>query len=336
MTALCSAPTGLRSCPNAASTPEGMCEWHGRPVPPAQPARARFYAGAPEPSWLTGLGLLGTPELADGLALFVSFARLSRLADPADWFRETRQDRLYDGLPVIPWALDSGAYMEVTRHGRWRISAAEYAESVAWIDNGVGGMEWAAPQDKMCEREALAATGETVDQHQGWTVDNYVELVELWPSLSYRPCPFVPVVQGRTPAERARCVRMYAAAGVDLTDGRLVGVGSVCRLQSTPAIVEAARGLAELGIIRTHYFGMKREGLRQVAGAGLPIASADSMAWSLDALHAPALPGHSHQHCVSCPDYMRAWWAETVRQLVDVEQCAGVTPAAEQLSLWSA
>ena len=55
----------------------------------------------------------------------------------------------------------------------------------------IGGLEWAAPMDWMCEPFMLAKTGLTVAEHQARTVANYLELRSLAPEL-----PFVPVLQG--------------------------------------------------------------------------------------------------------------------------------------------
>lgn len=70
---------------------------------------------------------------------------------------------------------------------------------------------------------------------------------------------------------------MYKAAGIDLRDEPLVGLGSVCRRQSTDEIAVLVQRLHGLGL-RLHGFGVKTEGLRRY---GKQLASADSMAWSL-------------------------------------------------------
>src|SRR6185437_11500360 len=70
---------------------------------------------------------------------------------------------------------------------------------------------------------------------------------------------------------------MYTTAGLDLTRERLVGLGSVCRRQSTDEIAAIVMRLYHLGL-RLHGFGVKTEGLRRY---GRYLASADSMAWSL-------------------------------------------------------
>ena len=108
-------------------------------------------------------------------------------------------------------ALDSGGFTEISKHGRWTITPAEYIAAVRRYRDEIGGLDWAAPQDWMCEPEQLAMTGLTVEEHQRRTVDNLVELRDLAPDL-----PIVPVVQGWTIGSHLRCVEMYAAAGADL------------------------------------------------------------------------------------------------------------------------
>ena len=115
------------------------------------------YTGASEPSWI---GHAGVP-------LFVSHRRLARLRR---------------SLPkaVAPWALDSGAFSELSKISGWQTSPREYVDAVVRYDQQIGKLEWASPQDMMCEREMLQRTGLTVIDHQRHTVDNYIELCDLW------------------------------------------------------------------------------------------------------------------------------------------------------------
>jgi hypothetical protein len=48
--------------------------------------------------------------------------------------------------------------------------------------------------------------------------------------------PYIPVLQGWTLQDYLRCIELYQAAGVNLTEAPIVGVGSVCRRQSTAEI----------------------------------------------------------------------------------------------------
>lgn len=98
---------------------------------------------------------------------------------------------------------------------------------------------------------------------------------------------------------------MYAAAGVDLGAEPLVGLGSVCRLQSTTKIVAIVTEFASRGW-NLHGFGVKTKGLAQIGGL---LRSADSMAWSRAAMKLPPLPGHEvrHKNCANCPEFALMW-----------------------------
>ena len=145
----------------------------------------------------------------------------------------------------------------------------------------------------------LARTGLSVTEHQHRTVENYLALRQLAPSL-----PFIPVVQGWRLPDYLACVDLYASAGVDLAALPRVGLGSVCRRQSTAEIAVIVTILAARGL-RLHGFGIKTSGLRLY---GHLLASADSMAWSYAARRAPALPGCTgHRNCANCLTYATAW-----------------------------
>src|SRR5690606_3699977 len=178
------------------------------------------------------------------------------------------------------WALDSGGFTELAMHGRWTVSAAQYAAEARRFRDEIGRMEWAAPQDWMCEPWMLARTGLSVAEHQRRTVDNLLELRALAPDL-----PWVPVLQGWALGDYLRHVEMYDRASVDLRAEPLVGLGSVCRRQGMAEAERIVRALAGLGL-RLHGFGVKLTGMRRFADA---LVSADSMAWSFDARRRPPL-----------------------------------------------
>lgn len=218
-----------------------------------------FYLGTHEPAWLSRVGI----------PLFVSHRRLAR----------------YRQLPVArcQWALDSGAFSELRMHGRWMLAPEAYVAAVRRYQDEITHLAWAAPQDWMCEPFIVARTGLSVREHQRRTVASVLELRALAPEL-----PIIPVVQGWTLDDYLACVGMYATAGVDLTKEYLVGLGSVCRRQSTEEIAAIVVRLHGLGL-RLHGFGVKTEGLRLY---GAYLASADSMAWSLRGRH---VRGCSHR-----------------------------------------
>ena len=234
--------------------------------------RLMFWLGTHETSWLAKAGV----------PLFVARQRL-----------EPRRT-----LPraAAPWALDSGAFTEITRHGEWAMTARDYAALVRRFRDQIGQFAWAAPQDWMCEPAAIERTGLSVTVHQAKTVANYLELRTVAADL-----PFVPVLQGWTRDDYQRCCDMYAAAGVDLEAEPVVGLGSVCRRQDTAAAAEIVRSLTPL---RLHGFGVKITGLRKY---GQYLTSADSLAWSYNARKNPPMTGCTHGSCANCLQWANRW-----------------------------
>jgi hypothetical protein len=251
---------------------------------------ATFLLGTHQPGWL---GHARVP-------LFVCDTRL----------------RVYKTLPqaAAPWALDSGGFMMLKKHGRWTITPAEYVARVRRYRDDIGRLMWCAPQDWMCEPQIICGgrvgpdyyvgTHLSVQEHQHRTIDNLAQLREMAPDL-----PFIPVLQGYTLPEYERCADLYAAAGIDLTAEPLVGLGSVCRRQATREVHTIVTALHARGITRLHGFGVKTLGL---ARYGHLLTSADSLAWSLDARRlrrpSPWCTGHrTAKNCASCLPYALAW-----------------------------
>jgi hypothetical protein len=238
-----------------------------------------FYLGTHEPSWLTWARF----------PLFVSHRRLCR----------------YRRLPVARyrWALDSGAFSELSAFGRWTLAPEAYVAAVRRYRHSIGRLAWAAPQDWMCEPAMLTRTGLSVLEHQRRTLTNFLQLRQLAPDL-----PFIPVIQGWQADDYLRCVEWYGQAGVDLTAEPLVGLGSVCRRQHTPEIAAIVTSLYERGL-RLHGFGVKTDGLRRY---GQYLASADSMAWSF---RGRFVLGCRHREPgqrvpvseANCPQFARQW-----------------------------
>lgn len=208
-------------------------------------------------------------------------------------------------LPVAagPWVLDSGGYSELSMFGRWMTPTDEYVEAIGRYGDEIGHLEWAAPQDWMCEPWITAKTGLSVEEHQQRTVDNYLEMVAQ--------APVIAVLQGWTIGDYDRHVAMYDQAGIDLRTLPIVGLGSVCRRGATHEIVRLVERFTRDGI-QLHGFGIKRDALRK---AGWLFASSDSMAWSYTARHRPALDGCTHRACANCLRYALRWRLETLRAL---------------------
>jgi hypothetical protein len=242
-----------------------------------------FYLGSHQPHWL---------ETA-GVPLFVSHRRLAG--------RKTLPRARTD------WALDSGGFSELSLYGQWRTTPEEYVTAVRRYDDEIGNLNWAAPQDWMCEPFMLAKTGLSIKEHQTRTVLNFAQLQELWYSTTENESPFMPVLQGWTRDDYLRCADIYAQQGIDLCDYPLVGLGSVCRRQATAeigSIVAAVRHAIDPEL-PLHGFGVKLRGLQAY---GHMLESADSMAWSFDARRSTPLPGCSgHKNCANCLTYALAW-----------------------------
>lgn len=264
-------------------------------------SRPVFYLGTHQPSWLW------TDVLPRDVDLFVSHRRL-------DGHRPRRSTY----PPAVRWwALDSGGFTELQKFGRWQTSPTEYVAAVRRYDNEIGNLQWAAPQDWMCEPAVIhgapgfAGTGLSVVEHQRRTVANFIELQDLWYAEDDRESPFMPVLQGYTLSEYLFCWDLYSSCGIDLANYPVVGVGSVCRRQDTDeigAIMTALRARdPELPI---HGFGVKTEGIRRY---GQHMSSTDSMSWSACARHdqrpMDACIGGSHINCANCPRYAASWRA---------------------------
>jgi hypothetical protein len=230
----------------------------------------QFFLGCPNPVWLS--------RIRDA-PLFVSNTRLKKRKS----------------LPRAAgvWALDSGGFTELQRRGRWTVSIHEYIQAVRRYRDEIGGLQWCAPMDWMCEPiiinggyangQHFVGTHLSIEEHQHRTVANYLELCNKAPDL-----PVIPVLQGWECDDYLRCVEMYLAADIDLMAEQLVGLGTVCRRQGTKEAVGIIATLAGLGI-KLHGFGFKLTGLKKAAHM---LESADSMSWSYAGRRTPDPTGH--------------------------------------------
>lgn len=256
-----------------------------------------FYLGTHQPHWCRTAPI--------DIPLFISHKTLGEVKNVC---------RLRPpGLHRRHLAVDSGAFSELEKHGRFLTPPAQYVEALIRYDTELTDLDWAAPQDHMCEPFILAKTGGSVRSHQEATVANFLELQEMWPTSGHGDCPIMPVVQGWSVDDYHRCVDLYESAGVWLaTDYPVVGVGSVCRRQGMAVAGDIFRTLAERDL-PLHGFGVKVTGLRRF---GRWLTTADSMAWSFGARHEPPLPGCAHGktgagNCANCLIYARLWYRST-------------------------
>lgn len=178
-------------------------------------------------------------------------------------------------LGVGEWIMDSGAFTELSMHGRYRKSVEDYAKSIhRWSHDKT--LTAVVAQDYMCERFILDKTGLTIDEHQRRTIGRYVQLRAL---VGFTHV--MPVLQGYAVADYTRHIQMY---GDLLPHGHYVGVGSVCKrnvdidaIQDILTAIKFSRPDLKL-----HGFGLKTTALTSRVVRGC-LHSADSMAWSFAA-----------------------------------------------------
>jgi hypothetical protein len=249
-----------------------------------------FYLGTHEPFWLKNL---------PGVPLFISRNRLVRLSNrKRSWPKACTR-----------WALDSGGFTELSTHGRWTVPPATYIAEIRRARDEVGGLDWAAPQDWMCEPWIVAKTGLSVEEHQRRTVSNFLMLRDMGPDL-----PIIPVLQGWEADDYKRCADLYSKHGVDLTQQQTVGLGSVCRRQGTRDAVSIVEAVLSWAPLKLHGFGFKQQGAEL---AKKTLFSSDSMAWSRDARWLPPMEGCTHKSCVNCSKWALRWRDRLLAKLAD-------------------
>jgi hypothetical protein len=205
--------------------------------------------------------------------------------------------------------LDSGGFTELSTYGEWRTSPEEYILRARTYAREIGNLDFAAPQDWMCEPWILAKTGKTIAEHQRLTIENFLALrsAEPW---------FIPVLQGFYRNDYLRHWEAYERAGVHLEDEPLVGLGTVCRRQDTAAAMTIVMTLQPL---RLHGFGIKVGGLYRY---GHLLASSDSMAWSVGGRYRkPDLHiGCTRKACANCSEYALVWRDQVLAGVESNEQ----------------
>lgn len=218
---------------------------------PAGSSALRFYVGLHQPGDARHFG-----------RACISINRLRRRRKPVD-------------CPDV--LLDSGAFTELARHGRYRHSVGDYAGEIRRLhDARIVNISAAVAQDYMCEPSMLAKTGLTIRDHQRLTIERYDAL-----QACGIPVPIMPVLQGSEPLDYVDHLYQYR----DRLEPRMwVGVGSVCKRQGDPrAIVAVLQAiLTERPDLRLHGFGVKTTSLRHPVVREC-LFSADSMAWSFAA-----------------------------------------------------
>jgi len=112
-------------------------------------------------------------------------------------------------------------------------------------------------------------------------------------------------LQGWTLDDYKRHVDLYDNHGIELQKLKTVGVGSVCRRQSTKEVAKIIHTLYNFKL-RLHGFGFKLGGLALV---GDQLASSDSLAWSFGArrMQKRWCKTGNHKNCANCIEYALFW-----------------------------
>lgn len=193
---------------------------------------------------------------------------------PRNFINVNRLRKRKGDFEVGDWIMDSGAFTEISEHGKWRSTAADYATQIErW--RRCGNLQAAVAQDMMCEPFILEKTGLTTQTHQAITIERYLALRDM------TDVPIMPVIQGYNQRDYIAHLAQY---GTILEPGAWVGVGSVCKRNTDPRIIEYILcGIkAHRPDLRLHGFGLKISALKHHPIRQL-LYSADSMAWSYHA-----------------------------------------------------
>ena len=236
---------------------------------------------------------LGTHVLSHldktSVPLFVSFRQL----------RKRKKKPFNRNEPIYA---DSGGFSELSLYGKWTITPEEYISELKRLKDLGLTFGWVAPQDYMCEPIMLEKTGLTIEEHQRRTVQNVIELRKLTDDIH-----IIPVLQGQTIEDYYNHFEMYEAAGFNLREEAVVGIGSVCRREATKEIEHIVKSLYNKGL-KLHGFGVKTNGLKRYSQY---LASSDSLAWSYGARMAKnpceSCASRNVKNCANCLLYALKW-----------------------------
>lgn len=187
----------------------------------------------------------------------------------------SRLRRRKSNFQVGDWILDGEGFSTIAKYGGYPNPVEEYAEHIRRWKN-CGNLLAAVTQDYMCEPWMLAKTGLTVSDHQRLTIERYDALLRCETG-----CYILPVLQGYSPEEYVEHIRQY---GERLAPGAWVGVGSICKRNSSPCLIlDVLIAIkTERPDLRLHGFGLKTTALAHGTIRAL-LETADSMAWSFAA-----------------------------------------------------
>jgi hypothetical protein len=174
---------------------------------------------------------------------------------------------------VNDWILDSGAFSQINAKGKFIMSPGQYASQIQrWAR--CGNLVGAVCQDWMCEPFILERTRKTIREHQELTTESYAQLSLRCPEIY-----ILPVLQGYSARDYTEHINWY---GKLLLPGAWVGIGSVCKRNARPGVIEdilvAIKSVRP--DLRLHGFGVKLSALKNGTVRSL-LESSDSMAWSV-------------------------------------------------------
>lgn len=202
-------------------------------------------------------------------------------------------------------AIDSGGFTELKMFGGWKTTPMEYVEDLKRLQNLGLEISWASPQDWMVEEIMLKKTGLTVKEHQKRTVENLIKLRSLTKEIH-----FIPVLQGQTINDYFNHFELYEEANFNLRNEKIVGVGSVCRRQSSDEIGSIMKALSSKNL-NLHGFGVKKGGISKY---GDHLFSSDSLAWSFGARYSKKrcskcqkMKKPTSKNCANCLEYALEW-----------------------------
>lgn len=304
----------------------------------------RFYVGTAKPQWLS----------RTDVPFFVSRSSLGK-----------RTDTFHRALG--PWALDSGGFTEIEKHGRWTVDPETYAREVRLWQREIGNLEWSSPQDWMCEPHMLLRailadgygdgvrerrTGEKDLAYRKYLISKAEEWIgnpRRFKILRQRVCvhqqrtidnlltlrevapevPWIPVLQGWFAQDYFAHANAYYRAGIDLKAEPLVGLGSVCRRSKLDEAELVISVLSDMGF-RLHGFGLKKTAFRNKVVAS-QLASADSMAWSLGGRYDGKVckTGKHKGPCNNCLNWAIEWRDQTL-EIIDETIVAGADDQVDE------
>lgn len=233
--------------------------------------------------------ILGLPHLADGALLstakrlrapvLISANCLSRWRKADGWRQWSgwKTGTLANARGLASLDLDSAGYTMMIRYRGLPWSIADYmALAASWPFRRFSSIDY-------CCEEGVAADRDEVLDRISRTIATNRECFTRAGDLGIRD-RFMPVLQGRTPDDYARC--LDAIEGMILP-GTVIGVGSMCRRQihgpeGLVAVIERLSRILPIGA-RMHAFGVKGDALPYLAPFSQWVASIDSQAFGIAA-----------------------------------------------------